>query len=137
MALIEVNWNPSQRELRQFSLLLTVFLCIVGAYFFWINEEQTAAIASWVVASASLACYFVPGILRPVYVTWMALVLPIGWTISHLLLLALFFAVVTPIGLIMKLLGYDPLMREVDRSAKSYWVEHSPPPDPVRYFKQY
>jgi hypothetical protein len=67
----------------------------------------------------------------------MALALPVGWSVSHLLLLALFYLVVTPIGLLMKLLGYDPLTRGFDRSASSYWVEHAPPPDAARYFKQY
>ena len=62
---------------------------------------------------------------------------PIGWTVSYLLLAAIFFLVLTPIGLVMRLFGRDPMLRALDRSAKTYWVPHNPGADPRRYFKQF
>jgi hypothetical protein len=48
-----------------------------------------------------------------------------------------FYGVLTPIGLLMRLFGRDPLNRTFDRSATSYWIEHDPGSDLDRYFQQY
>jgi len=47
----------------------------------------------------------------------------------------IFFAVMTPAGLIMRWLGRDPLRLALDRGATSYWIERRPPgpaPDTMR-----
>ena len=137
MALLDVNWNPSRRELKQFALLWIGFFALIGVYLLWARESLGAAAACWVVATLGIVGYLLPGILRPVYILWMALALPIGWTISHLLLLMVYYLVLTPIGFSMRLLGYDPLNRDFDPSAKSYWIPHDPSSEPSRYFKQF
>lgn len=137
MALLDVNWRPSRRELRQFALIWIGFFGLIGVYCLWRQDSLRAATAFWVVAAAGIVGYLRPGIFRPVYVLWMALAFPIGWTISHLVLLILFYLVLTPIGLLMRLFGYDPMERKLDRSAKSYWTAHHPAMDAARFFKQY
>jgi hypothetical protein len=137
MALIHVNWNPGHRELRQFSLAWIAFFGLVGAYCWWAKDAAPAAVVLWLVAIAGVAGLFRPPWIRPVYVVLTALALPIGWIVSHLVLLVIYYLVLTPIGLLMRLVGYDPLQCELDRSAKSYWTEHEPADDPARYFKQY
>jgi hypothetical protein len=137
MALLDINWNPNQRELRQFSLLWIVFFGLIGVYCLWAKGAPTAAAAFWVVATAGPVGYFRPAWARPIYVLWMALTMPVGWVISHLVLLVVYYLVVTPIGLIMRLVGYDPMQRTLDRSADSYWTEHESSEGADRYFKQY
>jgi hypothetical protein len=45
-----------------------------------------------------------------------------------------FYLVLTPVGLLLRLLGKDPLHRKPDRSAASYWVKRAPEKiDPERY----
>ena len=57
---------------------------------------------------------------------------PIRWLVSRVVLAIIFFVVVTPIGLAMRLAKSD------DRIAsKSYWIESSERPDKKNYFKQY
>ena len=137
MALLDVNWNPNRRELRQFALIWIGFFGLIGVYSLWGQHSLRAAAAFWAVAAAGLVDYLRPGVFRPVYVLWMALALPIGWTISHLLLLIVYYLVLTPIGLLTRLVGYDPMERRLDRSAKSYWVAHETPTDTEQYFKQF
>ena len=84
-------------------------LALIGAYCLWGKDSLRAAAAFWAVAAAGLVGVLRPGFLRPVYVLWMALAFPIGWTVSHLLLLIVYYLVLTPIGLLMRLFGYDPL----------------------------
>jgi len=72
-----------------------------------------------------------------VYVAWTYAALPIGWTISHVILASVFYLLVTPIGLLMRLSGRDPMHRKIDPSAKTYWMERKNVTDPARYFRQF
>lgn len=74
---------------------------------------------------------------RAIYDFWMRVAEPIGLTFSMLMLVLAFYLVFTPIGLIMRMLGRDPLERAFDRQASSYWVAHNPAAEPERYFKQF
>jgi hypothetical protein len=139
MALVEIRWNPSRRELRQFALI-----------FFPLGALALAAIArlKWhspsisVAAACTAAAVFTLGLLRPswvrpLYVGMMVATFPIGFVVSHLLLFAVYFAVVAPIGLIMRLVGRDPLALRIDRSAKSYWVPRTKRTATDDYFRQF
>ena len=61
-----------------------------------------------------------PSALQKLYTFWMWLALILGWLISRLLLIVLFFLVITPIGLIMRLMGKSPLEMKYHKS--SYWI---------------
>jgi hypothetical protein len=137
MALLQINWNPNRRELRQFAALWVGFFGLIGAYYLWVGDSLTAPIALWAIAAVGIAGWFAPSLIRPLYVVWLALAMPIGWTISHLLLLVMFYLVFTPIGLIMRACGYDPLERRFDRSASSYWHDHDRTTEFDQYFKQF
>ena len=50
---------------------------------------------------------------------------------SPVAMAAIYFAVVTPTGLLMRMLGKDPLRLRRDPQASSYWILREPPgPDP-------
>lgn len=74
---------------------------------------------------------------RALYRGWMFAALPIGWTISHILLGMVYFLVFTPIGLVMRLLGKDPMERRFEPSAPTYWIKRPPPAEASRYFRQF
>jgi hypothetical protein len=50
---------------------------------------------------------------------------------------AFFFLVLTPLGLIFRLTGRDPLRRRFDAKASSYWISHKAAEKPARYFSQF
>lgn len=60
-----------------------------------------------------------------------------GWGLSYVLLAAIFYVVFTAVGTLMRIVGYDPLARGIDRRASSYWVARKPVADVQRYFRQY
>lgn len=47
----------------------------------------------------------------------------IGAIVTGFILSLLFFLVVTPIGLLMKILGKDPLSKSINKKQNSYWVD--------------
>ena len=63
--------------------------------------------------------------------------LPIGWTVSHLMRGVVYFAVVTPIGLLSRLVRGDTLHRRPDRNARSYWIERRRRNGTGRYLRQF
>jgi hypothetical protein len=68
---------------------------------------------------------------------WMRAAEPMGWTFSHLVLAVVYYGVLTPIGLKMRLFGRDPMQRRFDRQATSYWVERKAAREPGRAFRQF
>jgi len=77
-----------------------------------------------------------PRALRWVFVGWMIAVFPIGWVVSHVLLGVIFFALFTPIAIVFRLIGRDPLrLRTTD--AETHWLPKPPPPGPESYYHQY
>jgi hypothetical protein len=71
-----------------------------------------------------------------IYRAWLAASRPIGWTVSFLLLAFVFYAILTPTGLLMRLTGRDPMERRIDRDAPTYWKRRTPVHDSRRYFRQ-
>jgi hypothetical protein len=137
MALLDINWNPTCRELRQFALIWLGFFALIGIYCLWGKDSLRAAAVFWAIAAAGSLGILWPTLLRPVYLVWMTLALPIGWTVSHLLLMVVYYLVLTPIGLLMRLFQYDPMRRQFDRQAKSYWTPHDADADKAAYFRQF
>lgn len=138
MAVIEINRTPSPRDLRWFGLLLPVFFALVGALVWRRTGSPMGAYVLWTggaLLGGLFACW--PASRRRIYVAWMYAVFPIGWTISHLLLAGIYFLILTPIGLMLRLAGRDPIDRRLDRNRSSYWVEHQPADRAKRYLRQF
>ena len=137
MAMMEINWNPGRKELRQFGFLCLAFFGGLAAYHWhkggWtLGVELLAAVA----VTGGVLGAVAPQLLKYVFVGWIVAVFPIGWTISHLLLGFIYFVILTPIGLVLRALGNDPMNRRLDRNAKSYWTTHEQAPV-ARYFRQF
>jgi hypothetical protein len=67
----------------------------------------------------------------------MAVTLPIGFVISLILMSVFYFGLITPVGLVFRLIGRDVLSRKFDPKASSYWVPHEQASKPERYFQQF
>ena len=138
MALVKVNWHPSLKELRLFAALEPVFFAIVGWLVAFRFRSPLAGIAIFAIGAAiGVMGLLAPRAIRPVYVLWMAAALPIGWLVSHAAMAGIFFLVITPIGLIMRACGRDPMQRRFDPPARTYWRERAESRETREYFRQY
>jgi hypothetical protein len=135
--MIEFDWNPNHRKLRTFAALLTVISAGLLGRLAWSVPpvwQSGLAAAGLVVGLVGLVR---PRWVRAVYVGWTAAFYPLGWVVSHGLLAAVYYGLVTPTGLILRACRRDPLKRRLDRDAPSYWEPRPPEPDPERYFRQF
>jgi hypothetical protein len=137
--MIEINWNPDRRFLRQFAVLLIVFFGFLGALQYFGRHATTAGIVLWCIGLTVGGVSLVfPTAARSVYLGWMCLLYPLAWLVSHSVLVLTWFLVLTPIGIVMRLCGRDPLRRDFDRNAATYWQRRPAPEAGVeRYFRQF
>src|SRR5262245_30677561 len=135
--MIQIDKHPSRRDLLIFAALLPIFFGIVGALA-WRAQSPRLAAALWAAgAVAALVAFAVPRARRLLYLGWMYASYPIAWAISHLILAAIYFLIATPIAVVLRAIGRDPMLRKFDKAAKSYWVLRNPSRDAARYFRQF
>lgn len=138
MSLIRIEHNPSRGQLALFGLVWLVVFSAIGLVFVLRDGSRPVAIASFVAAAAVPAIGWpFPRVMRWIYLGMAYLTLPIGYIVSHLLLAVVYYLVLTPIGLLMRMCGYDPMQRRFDRDAPSYWAPRQPKDDTKNYFRQF
>ena len=81
--------------------------------------------------------WVVPGFMRIVYVGMAYMAYPIGFVVSHLIMVIVYYLVLTPIGLAMRLFGHDPMNRHFDGSTDTYWCSREQDDSLNAYFRQF
>ena len=138
MALIEINRNPPARDLRIFAILQFPLI----AWLMWGLMNRTGwtslpillTVLSLLVAGIGLIA---PARIRLVYVGWMLAFWPVGWLVSHMILGLIYFGVLWPIGLWLRLRGHDPLQLRRSEPGQTFWLPRSNSTDPNSYFRQF
>jgi len=137
MSLIRINSHPSRRQLIVFAL---AWLLVFGALGLaqWLKARPTLAVVWWFIAPVGpvLGALSWEG-LRRLYVGLSYATYPLGFVVSSVVLGLIYYAVLTPIGLILRLCGHDALERRFDSRATSYWHQRPSPPSPESYFRQH
>ena len=81
--------------------------------------------------------YVVPAISGPFYVVWHGLACCVGLVVGNVVLGAVFYVLLTGIGMLKRLGGPQAIRKGPDREAKTYWIDAPPAPEPNRYFRQF
>lgn len=117
--------NLDKNGLRKFGLITGSIIVLLFAIFFpWVFDATAMPIWPWALAGLLwLPALVMPAVLRPVYTIWMKVGHVLGWVNTRIILGILFYAIILPMGLIMRLFGKDPMARKYDRSATSYRVK--------------
>jgi hypothetical protein len=147
MKTIEINLRPAERELRQFgwialgAFLALALLCYWRGGLLGIDFGAASSSVSLVLAglgsASGLLSLLAPRANRPLYVALVVVTYPIGFVLSYLIMAVLFYGIITPVALLCRSVGFDPLKRRFDREAESYWVEVERPASKQRYYKQF
>jgi hypothetical protein len=133
----DVVARPKPKVLRQFAGLWLIFFGGLAAARVWHGHADAAAtgLAALAIVVGAL------GLIRPqavrfIYTGWMIAAFPIGWTVSQIMLIVLYFLVFTPVALVFRLLGRDSLtLRRPEGS--SYWTAKPRAAKAEDYFRQF
>ena len=134
MKLVEMNWQPSVRQLRQFGLIALLALPALG----WLWSRNVSVVLSLAAIGGLLALLglLAPRSLRLVFIGLSLAALPIGLIVSEIALAIIYYLVVTPVGMIARLTGRDRLELRFRREQQTYWRPKPQAAGPDRYFRQ-
>ena len=145
--MIEINWQPDDRILRQFGAIALVGFSFLAAIAWWelfifafgLGEARTI-VAGTFATLAGLSALFslvAPRANLPIYLGLTVLSYPIGFVLSYVIMGFLFFVMITPFGLLFRLTGYDPLQRRFEPEATTYWTDPRPRRGKESFFRQF
>jgi hypothetical protein len=98
-----------------------IALGVIGGLLLW--REKPSYIYFIIVGIAFLLSGFAfPSVLKPLQKVWMTIAVLMGWFMTRLILIVLFYAVLTPIGLIARVCGKKFIDKTCDKNVKSYWI---------------
>lgn len=131
------NIRETKKDLRKFGLSVGAVLLIIAGLFYYFDKPAFLYFGL-VGAYLFLTGLFFPSALRPLNKIWMSLAIILGFISSRIILIILFYIVLTPIGLIAKLSGRKFLILDYDKKAESYWEKRSViPKKQVDYERQF
>ena len=117
--------KTGKKDLRSFGVTIGIILLIIAGYLF--HRDNTLFQAFIYLASSFIGFGLIlPNFLKPLYLLWMIFAIILGWFMTRIILSLLFYLVLTPIGLTLRILGKDLLNLRFNGS-KSYWIEKTGP----------
>ena len=120
---------------RSFGLIVGLFSGCIAAVKFWHGEQGTGL--AWAISAFLLISLAVlkPALLSPLNRLWFRFGLLLHKVMNPLLMAVMFYLVILPVSLLMRVFHKDPLLLKYDPHAATYWIERRPPgplPDTMR-----
>jgi len=109
---------------RSFGLIVGGIFAVIGAYQYLTGSSLFA----WFLLPGAILVLLGlarPAVLHPLNIAWMRLGLLLGRVVTPIVMFLVFVVSIVPIGLILRVMGKDPL--KLKRQASSYWIERTPP----------
>ncbi|MBI1883577.1 MAG: hypothetical protein HYS08_05170 [Chlamydiae bacterium] len=127
--------DTSRKSLKKFGTTVGGCLLLFSG---WLIFRKSFSLPRFIIFGSGIflviSGIFYPGILRGVYRVWMGIAFLLGSIVSRLILLLLFYLVMTPLGFIAKVMGKKFLDLEFDKKKDSYWINKD---ETVNYEKMY
>ena len=143
MSFVKLNWHPNKKELRQFgAIFLTGFVAIGALKYFWPWEwlfsrnEKVGLIL--IIVGLIVGAIALTGmrVALPFYWAWLGIAYVFGNIMGRIIIAAIFFLVVTFLGLLSRLVRRDRLQLKKPDST-SYWQQISLPKEIEQYERQF
>lgn len=111
---------------RSFGLVFAVVFALIGLW----PLKSGGDVRLWALGAAVaflVAALAVPRALKPLNIVWFKFGQALHHVMTPLVMGLLFFLTVTPIGLLMRATGKDPMRLKRDPQATTYWITRTPP----------
>ena len=144
MAAVRMNWEPADRQLRQFGFIGLAAVPVLGWLFSgrpnpstWIAEPSALMIGCAILGLVlGVLAWLRPSLLKYIFIGMTLAAFPIGFVISEIIILLIYITLFVPVALVFRLIGRDALNRQIDLGARTYWVPKETPQDAESYFRQ-
>jgi hypothetical protein len=106
--------------LKKFGITMGIAFAII-TLFILVRHRCSIFITSGISVLFFIFAFLMPNFLKPAYILWMRLAFILGWINTRLILIIMFYLVLTPISIVIKLLRIDLLDRRINKDKNSYW----------------
>ena len=113
------NIKTSNKDIRSFGITIGIIIFIISATLFYYDKSSYQIIA-YIGGGFIALGTIIPILLKPIYILWMTFAVMLGWVMTRLILSIVFYFIMTPIGLLTRLLGEDFLALKKSNLG-SYW----------------
>ena len=138
MKISDLNIRPDAKMLREFGIVALFGFGLVGTLIGMKWDAWQASYALWGLGAVSCSLALIrPQLLLPLFVVLMIVAFPIGFVISNVILLILYYGLFAPIALVFKVIGRDSLSRTLEPETKTYWISRDTEKPVAQRFKQY
>lgn len=126
----------SPAEGRKFGLTVGAAFLVITAILWWRGRDGAVPYVGGVGAALVLGGLLVPTLLGPVYRAWMGLAHLLSKVTTPIFMGIVYFVVLTPISLFMRLFGHRPMVHPT--GDKGYWFDRGgAKPEPARMERQF
>jgi hypothetical protein len=115
---------------RSFGITFTVVFLLVSIWAVWTGRSTLGVAFAVASMAVLLVAWLTPKWLRPLNRAWMKFGAALHVVVNPIVLGAIYFGVIAPVAIGMRLGGRDALRRRLDPQARSYWIERTPPGPP-------
>lgn len=139
MAMVSLNLQPTKKVLRDFGLAAVLMSGVLGLLLLWTGKISLIGLGVIILIGTILFVLsrISPTLIKPVYLCLVILTFPIGWVVSHLIMVVFYYGIITPVAIMFKITGRDPLNRKYDPQAQTYWIEYKHKRSDKDYFHQF
>ncbi len=125
----------TKREIRRFGAIGFFFFGSLCGLAVW-REKELVIYLFGTLSVLGLSLLALPGPLSPIYRGWIRVAHFIGTTINAIVLSLVYYLVISPAGLMKRLIGGRPLPLKPDSRLNTYWVTRSEPAQPKERFRK-
>lgn len=120
--------QPSTKDLRQFGLLVGGVFTVIGLWPVVFRSESPRLWAMILGGLLIILGGIVPQSLKHVHQGWMKIGHVLGSINTRIILGIIYYLLITPMGLVMRLMGKDAMHRALVKEAATYRVVRTPRP---------
>jgi len=123
-----------KKEWRKFAIGLALIVAAIGALLVFKGNPLHV----WMFGAAGvllIVAFAFPVAIRPLFILFSYLGFYMGWFMTRVILVILYYVGLTPISLLARLTGKRFLELKPDRERESYWQDKEPPADGVASFE--
>lgn len=120
--------QPTTKDLRQFGLLVGGMFAVIGLWPVMFRSELPRL---WAMILGSLLVVLgviAPQSLKHAHKGWMKVGHILGSINTKIILGIIYYLLITPMGLVMRLMGKDPLHRALSQGTDTYRIVRAPRP---------
>jgi len=129
--------NYHKNEIRKFGIIALCFFGALCALALW-RDRTIPSVFFGFLALLGLGFLLLPGPMGPVHAGWLKVAHAIGRAITTVIMTLSFYLVITPSGLLKRVLGGRPIPGKPDRDAETYWITREEPAQPKeRFYKRF